>query len=36
MVVASNTNVIRGGVLIASTTNLGSGSDGILARRNLN
>ncbi len=35
MVVAPNTNVVRGGVLIGSVTNLGSGSSGVLARRNL-
>ncbi len=35
IVVAPNTNVVRVGVLIGSTTNLGSGLDGVLPRRNL-
>ncbi len=35
MVVAPNTNVVRGGILIGFATNLGSGSGGVLARRNV-
>jgi len=35
MVVTPNTNVVRGGVLIGSTINLGRGSGGVLVRRNL-
>jgi hypothetical protein len=35
MIVAPNTNVVRLGVLIGSTTNLGCGLSGLLARRNL-
>jgi hypothetical protein len=31
MVVAPNTNVVKGGVLIGFTTNLGNGSNGVLA-----
>jgi hypothetical protein len=34
--VAPNVNVIKGGVLIGSIANLGSGLNGILAGRNLN
>jgi hypothetical protein len=36
MVVAPITNVVRGGILIGFATNLGSGSGGVLARKNLN
>jgi hypothetical protein len=36
MVLALITNVVKGGILIGSVTNLGSGSNGISARRNLN
>jgi hypothetical protein len=35
MVVAPSTNIVRNGVLIGSATNLGRGSNIILARRNL-
>jgi hypothetical protein len=35
MVVTPNTNVVRSGVLIGSTINLGCGSGGVLVRRNL-
>ncbi len=34
--VAPNVNVVKGGVLIGSIANLGSGMSGILAGRNLN
>jgi hypothetical protein len=34
-VVAPNTNVVKGGVLIRFATNLGNGSSGVSARRNL-
>ncbi len=33
---APNMNIVKRGVVIGSTTNLGHGSDKILARRNLN
>jgi hypothetical protein len=36
MMVAPSVNVVRGGILIGSTINLGSGSSGVSARRNLN
>jgi hypothetical protein len=36
MVLAPNTNVVRDGKLIRFTTNLGNGSNGVPARRNLN
>jgi hypothetical protein len=36
IVVAPNTNVVRDGILIRFTTNLGNGSNGVPARRNLN
>jgi hypothetical protein len=36
MVVAPNINVVRKGILIGSTTNLGSGLCGVSTRRNLN
>jgi hypothetical protein len=35
-IVAPNTNVVKGGVLIGSTTNLGHGLDKVSAGRNLN
>jgi hypothetical protein len=34
-IVAPNTNVVRGGILIGFVTYLGSGSNKILAKRNL-
>ncbi len=34
-VFAPSMNVVGGGILIGSATNLGSGSGGVLARRNL-
>ncbi len=34
--VAPNMNVVRGGVVIGSTTNLGSGLGGVSKRSNLN
>ncbi len=36
IVVAPNMNVVRGGVVIGSTTNLGSGLGGVSKRSNLN
>jgi hypothetical protein len=36
IVVAPNTNFVRGGVLIGSTLNLGHGLGGVLVGRNLN
>ncbi len=33
--VAPNTNVVKGGILIGSATNLCNGLGGVLARRNL-
>jgi hypothetical protein len=35
-IIAPNTNVVRGGILIRSTTNLGLGLGGVSAKRNLN
>jgi hypothetical protein len=35
MVITPNTNVVRGEILIGSTTNLGNGLGGVIARRNL-
>jgi len=35
-VVASNIDVVKRGILIGSAAKLGSGSGGVLARRNLN
>jgi hypothetical protein len=36
IVVAPNTNFVRGRILIGFVTNLGHGSGGVLAKRNLN
>jgi hypothetical protein len=36
LIVAPNTNVVRGGVLIGSVANLGCGTSGISIERNLN
>jgi hypothetical protein len=36
LIVAPNTNVVRGGILIGSVTNLGYGTSGVSIERNLN
>jgi len=36
IIVAPNTNFVKCGILIGSTTNLGCGSNGVLEGRNLN